>query len=79
MAAPAPAYPPILPELRRVVTVTDYDSGEPVTHELRLLRSNRIDTYRVECDGQPWRRAGWSAVLSMLRRAYPRLPSPRSD
>lgn len=79
MASPAPDYPPPLPELRRVVTITDYDTGEPVTHELRLLRSRRVDSYRVIVDGQPWHRAGWTAVLAMLRRAYPRVPSPRSD
>lgn len=75
---PSPRAPE-LPLLRREVTITDHDTGQPITHTLRLLRSNRVDTYRVECDGQPWRRAGWSAVLAMLRRAYPRIPSPRND
>lgn len=68
-----------LPELRRVVTVTDHDTGQPVTHRIELLRSRRVDTYRVLVDGQPWRACGWSAVLAMLRTAYPRLLSPRSD
>lgn len=48
---------PDLPMLRREVTITDHDSGQPVTHTLRLLKSARVDSYRVEVDGQPWRRA----------------------
>lgn len=72
-------HAPELPLLRREVTITDHDSGQPITHTVRLLRSNRVDTYRVEVDGKPWKRAGWSAVLAMLRKAYPRVPSPRSD
>jgi uncharacterized membrane protein len=42
-------------QLRRVVTITDYDSGQPVTHELHLMRSRRVDVYRVACDGVLWR------------------------
>lgn len=72
-------YPPDLPDLRRVVTVTDYDSGEPVTHTLELRRTRRIDTYRIDADGQPWKCGGWTAALAGLRKAYPRVPSPRSD
>lgn len=76
---PAPDYAPELPELRRVVTIVDHDSGEPVTHTIELRRTRRVDTYAVHVDGVPWRRCGWSAVLEMLRKAYPRVPSPRSD
>lgn len=70
---------PDLPLLRRRVIVTDYDSGEPVTHTLDLYRTRRIDTYRIVADGQPWKCGGWSAALVGLRKAYPRVPSPRSD
>lgn len=70
---------PELPDLRRVVTVTDYDSGLPVTHTLELRRTRRVDTYAVSADGQPWRYCGWSAVLAGLRKSYPRVPSARSD
>lgn len=70
---------PDLPELRRVVIVTDHDSGQPVTHRFELLRSRRVDSYRVMIDGQPWRCCGWSAVCEALRRSHQRLPSPRSD
>lgn len=73
------ARAPDLPMLRREVIVVDYDSGEPVTHTLHLYRTNRVDTYRIEADGKPWKRGGWSKALEGLRKAYPRVPSPRSD
>lgn len=63
MARATRDYPPPLPELRRVVTITDYDTGEPVTHELRLLRSRRVDSYRVLVDGQPWHQAACARHL----------------
>lgn len=70
---------PDLPELRREVIVTDFDSGQPVTHRFALLRSRRVDSYRVMIDGQPWRCCGWSAVCEALRKGHQRLPSPRSE
>ena len=70
---------PDLPLLRREVIVIDYDSGEPVTHTLELKRTNRVDTYALFADGKLWKRGGWSAALDGLRKAYPRVPSPRSD
>jgi hypothetical protein len=33
-----------------VVTVTDYDTPEPVTHELRMFKCGRVDSYRIEAD-----------------------------
>lgn len=79
MARPMRGRPPDLPLLRREVVVIDYDTPTPSTHTLRLYRTNRVDTYRIEADGKPWKRAGWSACLVGLRKAYQRLPSPRSD
>ena len=71
---------PDLPLLRREVIVIDHDSGQPVTHTLRLFRCGRVDQYRAEADGKPWKdRIGWSKILAGLRKAYQRLPSPRSD
>ena len=70
---------PELPELRREVIVVDYDTGQPVTHTLHLYRTRRVDTYRIEADCNPWKRGGWTAALEGLRKAYPRVPSPRSD
>lgn len=76
---PPRGYPPTLPDLRREVIVIDYDSGQPVAHTLHLYRTKRVDTYRVEANGKPWKCCGWSAALAGLRKAYPRVPSPRSD
>lgn len=78
MDRPLEPHPPELPELRRIVTVTDFDSGEPITHTLELRKTCRVDVYAVSADGQPWRRCGWSGILAGLRKAYPRVPSPRS-
>lgn len=79
MATAAPMRGPDLPELRREVIVIDYDTGQPVTHTLHMYKTKRIDTYRIEADGKPWKRGGWSAALEGLRKSYPRVPSPRSD
>ncbi|MFQ6370289.1 hypothetical protein [Shewanella sp. YIC-542] len=63
-----------LPELRRIIEITDFDSGTPVTHRIELYRSDRIDCYNVNIDGQPWmQRMGWSRILAALRKALPRL------
>ncbi|TVL10541.1 hypothetical protein AYI82_05840 [Shewanella algae] len=63
-----------LPELRRIIEITDFDSGTPVTHRIELYRSDRIDCYNVNIDGQPWmQRMGWSRILAALRNALPRL------
>lgn len=70
---------PDLPDLRRRVTVEDYDTGQRVAHVFELCRSRRVDSYNVSVDGQPWKRCGWSAVCEALRKAHQRLPSPRSD
>lgn len=70
------------PRHRRTLIVIDYDRGEPIMHTVEMYRSNRVDSYIVEIDGKPWRprgckRAGWSAVCDAVRRAMPRLASPR--
>lgn len=70
---------PDLPMLRREIIVIDYDGGQPETHTLHFFRTRRVDTYRVEADGKPWKVCGWSAALAGLRKAFQRLPSPRSD
>jgi len=79
MAREPRGRPPELPNLRREVIVIDYDSGEPVTHTLHLYKTRRVDVYRIEADGKPWKCCGWSTALAGLRKAYPRVPSPRSD
>ena len=70
---------PELPDLRREVTVIDYDTGQPVAHTLHLHKTRRVDVYRVLADGKPWKSCGWSVALAGLRKAYPRVPSARSD
>lgn len=73
MAAPAPDYPPDLPDLRRRIIVIDYDFGERI-HTLDLYRTNRVDCYRVVADGVEWKkRIGWSKILAGLRMSMPRV------
>ena len=75
---PAPDYPELLPELRMRIVVERFDSGEPERHEFTLLRSRRVDVYRVMVDGQPWATCGLSRVLEGLRKATPRRLSDRA-
>jgi hypothetical protein len=64
--------------LRRRVTIEDFDGADPTTHIVELFRTSRIDSYRAVIDGREWRaRVGWSRVLDRLRKALPRLLSPR--
>ena len=79
MARPAPDYPQPLPELRMRIVIERFDSGTPERHEFTLMRSRRIDQYRVFVDGQPWRVAGLSAVREGLRKANPRMLSDRAQ
>lgn len=52
----------------------DYDFGREVRHELVLLKSDRIDCYRVSVDGKllPGR-MGWAKILEMVRKAFVRV------
>jgi hypothetical protein len=36
-------YQPVweIPELRRVIEITDFDSGEPIVHKLELYKTDR--------------------------------------
>lgn len=71
-----PDFSPELPELRRLIEITDFDTGTPITHRIELYRSNRIDCYNVVVNGNLWkRRIGWSKILEGLRKALPRLRS----
>jgi hypothetical protein len=80
MARPPQGRQPDLPNLRREVIVTDFDTGQPVTHTLHLYKTRRIDSYRAEADGMPWKdRIGWSEALAKLRKAFVRVPGARSD
>ncbi len=69
-------YPKILPQKRRVLTYTDYDSGEPVTHVFECYKSKRVDCFKVIVDGKLWKECiGWSKILEGLRKASPRVLS----
>jgi hypothetical protein len=62
-----------IPELRRVIEITDFDSGEPIVHKLELYKTDRIDCYDVYVDGAIWKkRIGWSQILASIRKAMPR-------
>lgn len=74
---PAPAYPAALPELRMRITIERLDFGHE-RHIIELHRTRRVDVYAVTIDGKPWRHAGLSAVLEGIRKACPRVASPRA-
>jgi hypothetical protein len=62
-----------IPELRRVIEITDFDSGEPIVHKLELYKTDRIDCYDVYVDGAIWKkRIGWSQILAGIRKAMRR-------
>lgn len=76
LEGPAPDYPPELPLLRRRIFVEDFDFGPPVTHEILLYRSNRVDCYHAEVDGKPLAgRIGWARVVELVRKAFVRVRS----
>lgn len=71
LEGPCPKYPYEPPDIRRRIIVEDYDYGRVVRHEFVLLKSNRIDCYRVAVDGKllPGR-IGWARVLELIRKAF---------
>ena len=77
LEGPAPDYPPELPELRMRITLERFD-GAPQRHVFELLKSRRVDMFRVTVDGQPWATCGLSRVLEGLRKATPRVLGPRN-
>lgn len=62
------------PKLRRIVVVIDLDTGKPIVRMMQLLRSSRIDSYRVRTPrGEARRPVGWSRALAVVRKALPRI------
>jgi hypothetical protein len=62
-----------IPMLRRVIEITDFDSGKPIVHKLELYKTVSIDCYDVYVDSTIWRkRIGWSQILAVIRKAMPR-------
>lgn len=78
MARPSPDYPAELPDLRMRITVERFDFGDE-RHVFELRKTNRVDTYRISVDGQPWKRAGLTVALEGIRKACPRALSPRAS
>lgn len=76
MDRPAPDYPADLPDLRMRITVERFDFGGE-RHVIELHRTRRVDTYRVVVDGADWRRCGLTGALEGIRKACPRVLSPR--
>ncbi len=74
MAAPPPDYP-IAPDYARPVrqlVITDLIANQSHTFTL-FISPHRIDQYRVEVDGKPWKdRIGWSRILAAVRRSQAR-------
>jgi hypothetical protein len=75
---PIPYYGPNLPDIRRRVIIEDYDCGHVIRHEFVLLKSDRIDCYRVAVDGKllPGR-IGWARVMELARKAFIRVANYR--
>lgn len=62
-----------LPDLRKRIEITEFDTPDPKTTIIELYQSDRIDCYRVMVNGKLWkRRAGLSRVLEGIRKAMPR-------
>ena len=68
-----PDYPAILPEVRRRIIIIDYDFGKPVVHKMELMKSNRVDQYKINVDGKFWKQAGWSKALEGIRKSFIRV------
>lgn len=68
---------PMLPGLRRVVIVIDYDIN-PKIDIYRLQRTNRVDSYAITKNGDAVGAAGWTNFCKRLSVHYPRLLSLRA-
>lgn len=66
-----------LPELRMRLTVERFDFGRDV-HVFELHKTRRVDVYRITVDGKPWKCGGLTAALEGVRKACPRVLSPRA-
>ena len=69
--------PVTLPDLRMRITVERLDFGREV-HVFEMHKTSRIDVYAISVDGKEWRRGGLTAALEGIRKACPRVLSPRS-
>lgn len=74
----APDYPAVLPKLRRIVIVIDFDFG-PMVEVFGLWRTSRIDCYRMTWkDGTVINECiGWAKALEIIRKGFLRVRSLR--
>lgn len=68
--------PATLPKLRMRITAERFDFGAE-SHVMELHRTKRVDVYNVTIDGVPQEQSGLSVALANLRKALPRVMSPR--
>ncbi|BEU02961.1 hypothetical protein OAG1_17610 [Agarivorans sp. OAG1] len=59
--------------LRCVIELTNFDSGDPITHRIELYKCDHIDCYDVVVDGGlQQKRIEWRRILALIRKALPR-------
>ena len=69
----APDYPIILPDVRRIITIRDFDFGE-LEYEMVLHKTNRIDCYKAVVNNEVWKeRIGWAKALEGVRKSFIRV------
>jgi hypothetical protein len=71
---PAPAE---LPDLRMRITVEILDF-EPTKQVLEFHKTERVDVYRITVNGKHWKKCGLTVALEGIRKARPRVLSPRA-
>jgi hypothetical protein len=78
LASSSPDYPVILPEIRKRITLENFDFGYE-KQVMELYKTNRVDCYNVFIEGKLWKKnIGFSRILEFLRKANPRLMSERN-
>lgn len=71
-------YPQDLPLRRKRIIIEDYDFGY-VKKEMILLRTSRVDCYKVVVNGKVWKeKIGLSNILAAIRKSFPRVLSERN-
>ena len=64
-----------LPDLRKTIVITNFDFGEEV-HMFELMKTGRIDQYRVLVDSIEWKnKIGLSGILAGIRKSMPAVRS----
>lgn len=74
IASLPPDYPALFDHSKpvRQLTIANLLTGESHTFTL-FISPNRIDQFRVEIDGKPWKQQiGWSRIVAAIRKSQPR-------